>query len=248
MREEIRGIYERLLDAFGPQGWWPVRARRGSAPRYHPGTYFFRDRARVEEIAIGAVLAQATAWTNAARAIEALAERGALGFAAIAAMPLDDLAEAIRSSGYFRQKARRLQGLARDLDEGKAWRRMPTEALRARLLDVWGIGPETADSILLYALGRAVFVVDAYTRRILSQAGLCGEGATYVEIQGIFHASLEPDPAVFNEYHALIVELGKRGCGRSPSCEGCPLAGESALCRRGGRMGGGRLSRPSGRR
>ncbi|MBN1419858.1 MAG: DNA repair protein [Planctomycetes bacterium] len=248
MREVIRRIHDRLLEAYGPQGWWPVRARRGSGPTrhgsgYHPGTFFFRDAPRVEEIAIGAVLAQATAWTNAARAVDALARRGVLRLARIASMPLGNLAEMIRPSGYFRQKARRLRGLARDLSRDGAWRREGTEALRARLLSLWGIGPETADSILLYALGRPVFVVDAYTRRILSRVGICGEGASYGEIQGIFHASLESDPALFNEYHALIVELGKRHCRRAPACVGCPLAADPVLCARGGG-----LSPPSGRR
>jgi endonuclease-3 related protein len=201
--------YRRLYAAFGPQHWWPAE------------TPF--------EVAVGAVLTQNTAWTNVERAIANLRGRELLAPAALAALDPAELAEPIRPAGYFNIKARRLQALCRfvldelggDITALAHWEL--AEARRA-LLTVNGVGEETADSILLYACGHAVFVVDAYTRRIFERLGLLAPGLAYREVQAAFQEALPTDMALYNEYHALIVALGKDYCRPRPACEACPLA------------------------
>lgn len=207
--ERIRTIYDSLLDHYGPQGWWPAE------------TPF--------ECILGSILTQNTAWTNVEKAIGNLRLAGLLSPRALHAVPTDLLAHHIRPSGYFNQKALRIKGflshLARehggDLEEMLS---QPADALRRELLGITGIGPETADSITLYAARLPVFVVDTYTARILGRHGLVGEGAFYTEVQELFERSLAPDTDLFGEYHALLVRTGKEHCRkRSPLCEGCPL-------------------------
>jgi endonuclease-3 related protein len=202
--------YDALFRAHGPQHWWPARTRF--------------------EVIVGAILTQNTSWTNVERVITALRREKLLSAAAIEGVSLERLAELIRSSGYFRQKARKLKEFVRFLREnyGGSLNKMfaaPTAVLRQQLLGVHGIGPETADSILLYAGGHKVFVVDAYTRRILERHGLVREKASYEEIRELFECSLTPDAALYNEYHALIVHTGKHFCQKQqPDCEHCALA------------------------
>lgn len=203
-------IYTALLDHFGPQHWWP-----GDTPL---------------EVLVGAVLTQNTNWGNVSRAIANLQGENLLSFAALVSLPEAVLAEKIRPSGYFNLKARRLKNLlalisreepAGDLDRFFS---RETPALREKLLTVKGIGPETADSILLYAAGKPVFVVDAYTYRMLRRHGLIGEETSYAEMQELFMDNLPADVQLFNEYHALIVRLGKEYCKKSrPRCQHCPL-------------------------
>ncbi|MCD5408187.1 endonuclease III domain-containing protein [Candidatus Bipolaricaulota bacterium] len=211
-------IYRRLLRAYGPQGWWPA------------DTPF--------EVMVGALLTQATAWRNVERAIARLKEAGALSPKGIAALSQRRLEELIRPSGFFRQKARRLKALVElVLNQGgvEGLLSLPPEELRETLLSVPGIGPETADSILLYAAGHPVFVVDAYTIRILTRLGLLGgEPARYEEVQELFEKNLPPDPQLYAEYHALLVRHAKDHCRARPRCGGCPL-GE--LCPASGRGG-----------
>jgi endonuclease III related protein len=188
-------LYRDLLGRFGPQCWWPAR------------TPF--------EVAAGAILVQHTAWTNAARAIDALRARGLLTAAAVAAMPETSLATVIRPAGTYRLKARRLHSFSRwVLDRfGGSFRPMrgaPLAALRRDLLTVSGLGPETVDAILLYAADRPVFVADAYARRVLAQHGLLPATASYEEARAFVEAHLPSDPALFNELHALLVAAGKR--------------------------------------
>lgn len=208
-RDELLAIHEALFAAFGPQGWWP-----GETPF---------------EVMVGAILTQNTAWRNVERAIANLRAARALTPAAMARLGPEALAALIRPAGYFRVKAARLGHLLRHLRErhgGSVARmlRAPLGPLRAELLGVCGIGPETADSIVLYAAGRPSFVVDAYTRRAFGRHGLIPEGASYAEVQGVFHRALPADAALFNEYHALIVRLGKDFCRpRQPRCAACPL-------------------------
>ncbi|MFH0809566.1 MAG: endonuclease III domain-containing protein [Pseudomonadota bacterium] len=211
---DLTGIYRQLLARFGPQGWWP-----GDSPL---------------EVVVGAVLTQNTAWTNVAKAISNLKAAGLLSgpraLAHLLVEPADRLEYLIRPSGYYRLKAARLRNVLRVIEERfgdlEGMAAMETAGLRALLLGSRGVGPETADSILLYALGRPVFVVDAYTRRVLSRHGLVGDDAGYDEIQALFMENLDPDATVFNEYHALIVRLAKEHCAkRSPGCAGCPLTG-----------------------
>ena len=211
----IRSIYGKLLRRFGPQHWWP-----GDTPF---------------EVAVGAVLTQSTAWTNAHRAVLELRGRGLLHPARLSRVPRRRLAGWIRSSGYFNQKADRLLALSRFIQRRYGgsmarMRRVPASRLREEFLAIPGIGPETADSILLYALEKPAFVVDAYTRRVLARHSLIRWDAAYGEIQDLFLEALPKSPKLFNEYHALFVALGKGFCRRTrPRCEGCPLQGVGRL-------------------
>ncbi len=205
-------IYEYLLAAFGPQHWWPA------------DTAF--------EVAVGAVLTQNTAWLNVERAIQGLAEQDLLSPRAIVDADLSTLTEAIRPTGYFNVKAHRLKALCTFLLEScngaiehLAEEARKPEHLRQRLLAIHGVGEETADSILLYALGIPVFVVDAYTRRIFERLQLLEPGLSYAAIQDRFTAALPRQRQLYNEFHALIVALGKDYCKPRPRCPHCPLVG-----------------------
>ncbi len=203
----LRAAFDLLLDRYGPQGWWP-----GETPF---------------EVMVGAVLTQNTAWSNVERAIANLKRAGVLSCGAMLALAPEALAALIRPAGYFNVKAVRLQALCRFLVEAggeAALAARDTPGLRTALLAVHGVGPETADDILLYAFGRPVFVVDAYTRRIGARLGLVAGDEGYEIIRRTFEAALGPDVAVFNEYHALLVRHAKVHCRPRPRCEGCPLA------------------------
>jgi len=201
--------FNALFRAHGEQHWWPGR------------TPF--------EIIVGAILVQNTAWLNASRAIANLRKAKFLTPSAIESVPHPKLARLIRSSGYFRQKARKLKAFVTFLRKEyrgslAAMFRTPTATLRQQLLAVHGIGPETADSILLYAGKHPVFVVDAYTRRILQRHGLAAGNESYEEIRRLVEKSLPNDPQLFNEFHALIVRTGKLYCrSRAPVCSQCAL-------------------------
>jgi endonuclease-3 related protein len=201
--------FDALFEAHGAQHWWPGRTRF--------------------EIIVGAILTQNTSWANVERAIAALRREKLLTPAGIQHVSEGRLARLIRSSGYFRQKARKLKKFAEFLQvrHGGSLNRMfqtPTASLREQLLGIHGIGPETADSILLYAGKHAVFVVDAYTRRILQRHNLAEGKESYEDIRMLFEQSLPPSEPLFNEYHALIVHTGKHFCRvRQPLCEGCAL-------------------------
>jgi endonuclease-3 related protein len=204
----LREFYDSLWAAYGPQHWWPGQTRT--------------------EIVVGAILTQNTNWRNVEKAIAHLRRAGALDWAALRDLPPARLAGLIRPAGYYNVKARRLRNFVDWL-----WRRyggdlagmagVPLGRLREELLGVNGIGPETADSILLYGLGRPTFVVDAYTRRIALRHGLQQEGGDYASLKGLFEAHLPRSVKLFNEYHALIVAVGKRHCRAKARCEGCPL-------------------------
>jgi len=206
---DLSRYYERLLEALGPQQWWPAKTRL--------------------EVILGAILTQNTAWTNAARAIARLRRRGALSLKRLRLVNEAELQELIRPAGFFKQKARAIRGFLSWLDEAHrgSLERMfatPAEQLRAALLDLNGLGPETADAILLYAGGQPFFVADAYTRRILARHGLLPEHSSYQEAQKSIHRQLSRDTTVYNEFHALLVEVGKRFCRRNTTeCVRCPL-------------------------
>jgi len=203
----LRWAYESLLSEFGPQGWWP-----GGDPF---------------EIMVGAVLTQNAAWRNAECAIERMREGGALTPRAVAALPIDGLERLVRPAGAWRRKARTLAALAGAIqaDERGLAGLLSTDSalLRPALLQIHGIGPETADAILLYAGGHPVFVVDAYTRRFIERHGIADARAAYAEIQELFEDALGHDRGAFAECHALLVELGKRFCRHEPVCDECPL-------------------------
>ena len=209
-------VYGRLYAAYGPQRWWP-----GETPF---------------EVIVGAILTQAAAWTNVEKAIANLEAAGALSPEGLARLAERELARIVRPAGYFNAKARKLKAFVEMLraefggDPSTPLRtgleRMlaaSVEELRPLLLATHGIGPETADAILLYAAGRPVIVIDAYTRRLLSRLDIAPDRDTYNAWQALFARNLEPDAALFNEYHALIVRHGKERCRRLPVCGGCPL-------------------------
>jgi len=206
----LKHIYE-LLDAHhGPQHWWPAE------------TPF--------EVMVGAVLVQNTTWKNAGIAVASLKKAGLMSPAAIQQTPADKLASYIVSSGYFNIKAKRLRSLCQWLGESGGIRRLkqqPLRSLRKDLLAVHGIGPETADDILLYALGKPVFVIDAYTRRLFSRLGLLQADESYEMLRMKFEVALKMDVGTFNQYHALIVVHAKDVCKKKPVCAECCLA---ALC------------------
>ena len=206
--QRMEGMFTELLNHFGPQHWWPGETEL--------------------EVIVGAVLTQNTNWKNVEKAILNLKEKGLLSLHRLNVLSVLELAQLIRPAGYFNIKAKRLKNLidllreryhldlSRLLDE-------ETDTLRQKLLSVNGIGPETADSILLYAAHRPVFVVDAYTHRILRRHGMTDEQTDYHELQSLFMDHLPDDPALFNEFHALIVKTGKEYCRRKPLCHLCPL-------------------------
>ena len=212
-------MYERMASHFGPTHWWP-----GDSPF---------------EIAVGAILTQNTAWTNVEKAIANLKRERALSAAAIVARDDASLHDLLRPSGYFRVKTVRLRSFCQhllDRYDGNLERmaQRPLAALRPELLGINGIGPETADDILLYACGKPVFVVDAYTRRILSRHGLVPPDIAYDALQTVFERNLETDLHRFKEYHGLIVYTGKDFCRRGPKCAACPL---QPMLRRGEPIG-----------
>ncbi len=220
---------------FGPRGWWPALrpgAGQSDRPVYDPRRRRLTAGQRFE-ISIGAILTQNTAWTNVEKAILNLHRRGALSFEKIRRIPRARLARLIRPSGYFNQKAIKLKNWIAFLGRrpSKAgqldrMRHMDVDRARAALLSVNGIGPETADSILLYALEKPVFVVDAYTRRVFSRHGWISGNEPYETIRKQLEAALPPRVPLWNDYHAQIVEIGKTYCHRRrPLCRSCPLYG-----------------------
>jgi endonuclease-3 related protein len=221
-------VYRRLFDAFGPQHWWP-----GDSPL---------------EVVVGAVLVQNTSWANVEKALARLREAELLDPHALLALPVEELEEYIRSAGYFRVKARRLHHLMQFLVERfdgslEQMFQVPLGELRAELLNVNGVGPETADSILLYAGQLPSFVVDAYTYRVFVRHGWIEPEADYAQLQDYCQSQLPDDPQLFNEFHALLVRLGKEFCRKtSPRCVQCPLrellpAGGPLGCDEGGNQG-----------
>jgi len=209
----LRALYQRLLAEYGPQGWWPLLDHPGTNPTktgsitgYHPGDYSFpRTGAQRFEIGVGAILTQNTAWTNVEKALLNLREVGALEPVAIRELEPEVLGQLIRPSGYYNTKSRKL----------KAWADFYLELAgavpsREALLGVWGIGPETADSIRLYAYGQVEMVVDTYTRRVLEAEGLVPPGLGYEGLKRYCTENLPEDAVVCQEFHALMVERGKR--------------------------------------
>ena len=199
-------VYDRLFRHYGPRFWWPAE------------TTF--------EVMVGAILTQNTSWTNVERALVRLRGLSRLEPRAIAELSSDRLGEALRPVGYFNVKAKRLQAFCRWLLAQGGEERLgerDTRSLRQDLLAVHGIGPETADDILLYAFGRPVFVIDSYTRRLFGRLGLIEGGESYEGLRALFEQGLPKDPALYNEYHALIVEHAKTSCRPRPLCLSCVL-------------------------
>ncbi|MGD1119867.1 MAG: endonuclease [Dehalococcoidales bacterium] len=208
LKRTLTDVYGRLFNRYGPQHWWPAR------------TPF--------EVIVGAILTQSAAWTNVEKAIENLRKAGMLSASALRQLPEAKLAGLIYSCGYYNVKARKLKAFAAWFGEryGDSLEKLfaqDTGDLRRELLSVYGIGEETADSILLYAGGKPVFVIDAYTRRIIDRLGISPDRKSYADYQALFMNNVPADANLFNEYHALLVRLGKEACRRQPKCGGCCL-------------------------
>ena len=204
----LMNIYRKLYQAYGPRDWWPAE------------TSF--------EVMVGAILTQNTSWRNVEKAIQKLKGKGVLNPEGIHDLKKSQLASLIKSSGYYRIKTDRVKAFVNFLFEEfdgdlKRMGRERLGELREKLLGVKGIGPETADSILLYGLKKSIFVVDAYTKRILSRHKMILENTAYEEVQKLFMEHLPLDEKLFNEYHALLVHLGKTVCKKIPRCDVCPL-------------------------
>ena len=207
-QQTLMTIYDRLFQHYGPQHWWPGETRF--------------------EIIIGAILTQNTNWKNVEKAIVNLKTNGLLRPEPLEQLDPDQLAQFIRPAGYFNIKTKRLKNFLHWLFEKHDGAidnlcSLPSSVLREQLLAISGIGPETADSICLYAFEKPVFVVDAYTARIFGRHGMIEAPSGYDDIQEMFHCALPNDAALFNEYHALLVQLGKEHCKLKPVCTGCPL-------------------------
>lgn len=211
----ILNIYRTLAQAYGPLHWWPAKTRF--------------------EVIVGAFLTQNTSWKNVELALKNLRRSGILNVRGIREVSLEDLEKLVRASGYFRQKAARLKAFVEYLDQKHrgSLNRMfsqPLELLRGELLTLRGVGPETADAILLYAGKLPVFVVDAYTKRLLERHSMVAAGAKYESIRAQVEKAFARDQSSsasaehYNEFHALLVEVGKRHCGVVPRCKGCPLS------------------------
>lgn len=208
-----------LYERFGPQNWWPAETRF--------------------EVIAGAILTQSTSWRNVEKAISSLRDAGVLSLDDLLKIDIQELAELIRPSGYYNMKARKLKAIVDFLSENfrsdlDLFFERPLDEVRRDLLNVYGVGPETADSILLYAGGLPSFVVDAYTRRIFGRLSIIPPDLSYEEARSFFMENLPSSARLYNEYHALIVRLGKEICtSRDPECNLCPvrpLACEGSFC------------------
>ena len=210
MKNKLFRIYTKLYEHFGAQYWWP-------------GETSF-------EMAVGAILTQNTNWGNVEKAVQNLKKEAVLDAYKLHDMPVTRLALLIRPAGYYNIKAKRLRNFIDFLIEEydgsmKSMKDVDWTIIREKLLSVNGIGPETADSILLYGLKKPVFVIDAYTKRFLSRHNIMDHGSSYDAFQNFFHMQLKKDVPLFNEYHALIVKLAKEHCRTKPLCRGCPIEG-----------------------
>ena len=205
---KIQEIYTILYKEFKEQGWWPV------GNKYHANYIKPENEKEIFEICLGAILTQNTSWKNVEKALENLNKNNLIDLEKLNNIDIKKLAETIKSSGYNNQKARKIKEFVNFLKSGK-------EINRENLLKIWGIGPETADSILLYAYKKPFFVIDAYTKRIFQRIGFKED--KYEEMQDLFMKNLQEDHKIFNEYHALLVKLGKDTCRKEPLCEKCPL-------------------------
>jgi len=209
MKRTLKNIFKRLYFVFGPQYWWPADS--------------------AFEVIVGAILSQNTSWSNVQKAIATLKKKKLLSATKLYQLPKSKLAGLIKSAGYYNVKAARIKSFLKFFFDCSAAKiklmgSEDLEILRKQLLSVKGIGPETADSILLYALNKPVFVVDTYTKRIMSRHGLIKAAADYAQLQDIFMRNLNHDVRLFGEYHALLVKLGKDYCRKqNPKCEICPL-------------------------
>lgn len=227
MAEDLNSIYKLLLKAYGKQGWWPIADLSAGKSEY--GINAPRNESDIFEIAIGAILTQNVAWVNVEKALLSLKQKRLLDPSKMYKAKHDDIAHCIVPSGYYNQKTKKIKNfLSWFINYGFSFEpvmSVKTEPLRRELLDINGIGPETADSILLYGLRRKIFVVDAYTKRIYSRLGIVNINDSYEVVRDLFQKGTSGGAAKYNEYHALIVVHGKDVCKSKPLCSSCCLGG-----------------------
>ena len=222
----IKSIYNLLLSHFGQQHWWPITEEGSLQPEYSSGP---KNEKQQLEVVFGAILTQNTSWKNVEKAIIELNKNGLIDAEKIMKTENKRLAEIIKSSGYYNQKAKKIKNFCRFLLEKrngslKKLFKKNISKLREELLSVNGIGHETADSIILYSAKKPIFVIDAYTKRIAGRIGF--KEKTYDELQKLFMQGIPGSESLFNEFHALLVELGKTICRKKPLCRKCLLKGE----------------------
>ena len=234
-------VFKKLLTSYGFQGWWPTcssfEKKLGNnidteSPQYRPDNPF-RSLTPQEkfEICIGAILTQNTSWTNVAKVIPLIKKIQLLNEKKLNQIDLDSLAKHIKPTGYYNQKARKIKAFAQYITENPLEQifKLSIPDLRKTLLKLHGIGPETADDIILYAAQKPVFVIDTYTKRIFSRLGFCQENISYYDLQTLIMKNLPLNAPLFNEYHALLVKLAKHHCQTKPKCTHCPLF---SLCKK----------------
>jgi len=230
----LHSLYDELYKKYGSQGWWPLvdlkpeinPTLRGHYTGYHPENYDYpKNEDQIFESIIGTILAQNTSWVNAEKALWNLAQKNLISESKLNKLDLNDLAQFIRSSGYYNQKAIKIQNVLHFLSTNpiSSLKNLDIIVLRQNLLAIKGVGPETADSIILYAFRKPIFVVDAYTKRLLSRIGIIPEKSTYEYIQNLFHTQISANFEVYNEYHALIVQHCVYNCSSKPNCSSCFL-------------------------
>ncbi|MEA3429741.1 MAG: endonuclease [Nanoarchaeota archaeon] len=218
----LNKIYQKFLKEYKPQLWWPTTPKNKLKPEYLGGPSNEKEKF---EIILGAILTQNTSWVNVEKAIINLNKHNILNINSLNSINIKKLKLLIKPAGYYNQKSERLKLIAKFLNNNPITKleKLNIKKLRPLLLKQKGIGPETADSILLYALNKPVFVIDTYTKRIFSRIGFLEEKSTYEEWQKLFHKNLKEDLKQFQEYHALIVEHAKRYCKKKPLCNICIL-------------------------
>ena len=224
----LKLIYDKLHSNFGPQHWWPVTKNNEITPKYHKNIKL--NSKQKLEICFGAILTQNTNWKNVEKAIINLNKNNLIDIKKIIRINNEELGQIIKSSGYFNQKAKKLKNFCSFLLKNyngnlDLFFKNDINFLRNELLSINGIGPETADSIILYAAKKPAFVIDAYTKRIFSRVFNTKKELEYSELQNLFMNNLENHEKLFNDYHALLVELGKNICKTKPLCQKCPING-----------------------
>ncbi len=218
-------VFQKLLKNYGLQGWWPTCSNYGS-PQYRPDNALRPlDSQEKFEICIGAILTQNTSWTNVARVMPLLKQQHLFNEKKLNQIDLDTLSQMIKPTGYYNQKAQKIKNFAHYIVQNPLEKlfQLSTPDLRKTLLELSGIGPETADDIILYAAQKPIFVIDTYTKRIFSRLGFCQTNISYSDLQTIIMKNLPSNAPLFNEYHALLVKLAKEHCQTKPKCALCPL-------------------------
>jgi endonuclease III related protein len=222
----IPALYKKLLRFHGPQGWWPIIDLKSGISVYKPRLRYNENEKF--EIFIGAILTQGIAWKNVEKAIHNLKKEKCLDPASLNRISHEKLGVLIKPTGYFNQKANKVKNFIKWFSQYNylfsLFNKIPDIELRKNLLSINGIGPETADSMLNYGLGRKIFVVDAYTKRILSRLGYIDESQDYHSVQNLFHKILKPDAQNYKEFHSLFVVHGSIYCKKTPLCNDCPLS------------------------